>query len=126
MIPSARNLLLYWMPVAAVAAGIFIQSSLPPAAVLPELPGFDKLLHALAYAVLAMLIFRALDTTVWSNRPSLLFWVSLAATVAYGISDELHQAFVPARSAEIMDAAADAAGALAALVLCRMVHRRDP
>jgi VanZ family protein len=117
---------LYWMPVAAVAVGIFIQSSMPPAAALPELPGFDKLLHALAYAVLAMLVFRALDTTGWTNRPHLLFWGSLAATVAYGISDELHQAFVPARSAEILDVAADAAGALAALVLCRLARRRNP
>jgi VanZ family protein len=123
MMPSTRNLLVYWMPVFVYAAGIFIQSSFPPAAALPDVPGSDKLLHALAYAGLAMLVFRALTSTGWSSRPRLLFWGSLLGTAAYGILDELHQVFVPARSAEMLDATADAAGALAAVLLCRWVYR---
>lgn len=126
MTPSGRDLIAYWAPPAAWAAGIFIQSSLPPAVELPDVSGSDKILHALVFGVLAMLVFRALASTAWRFRPRLLFWSAFLLTAAYGVSDELHQAFVPSRSPEIMDAAADAAGALAALWLCRLAHRPQP
>jgi VanZ family protein len=44
----------------------------------------------------------------------------LAASLAtlYGVTDEIHQHFVPPRQAEAFDLLADAAGASAAAVVC--------
>lgn len=53
------------------------------------------------YAVLAALCLRA------TRQPAL----SLLMTGLYGVSDEVHQSFVPGRSASVYDALADVAGA---------------
>ena len=76
----------------------------------PKLPGppdplldllLKKTAHLLAYAVLALLWRRA------GMRPTVA-WL-LAAL--YGVSDELHQAFVPGRHARVLDVGIDALGA---------------
>ena len=36
--------------------------------------------------------------------------LSIVASTAYGISDEIHQYFVPCRTADVMDALADMVG----------------
>jgi VanZ family protein len=93
---------------------IFVVSALsaPPS---PQQVG-DKTQHALAYAGLATLAVRATagGRVGGITVPALLTaWVVAAA---YGVSDELHQAFVPGRSADVADAVADALGAAAAVV----------
>lgn len=62
---------------------------------------FDKVLHLVEYGVLAALLLRATD------KPAL----SLLIAGLYGVSDEVHQYFVPGRSASVYDAIADVAGA---------------
>jgi VanZ family protein len=42
---------------------------------------------------------------------------AIFVTVAYGASDEWHQAFVPGRHADLADLVADAAGAILAMLL---------
>jgi VanZ family protein len=78
-----------------------------PAALLSQ----DKLLHAGAYAVLGALVATALRAT----RLGLARALALAAVVAalYGATDEWHQSFVPGRTADPFDWAADAIGAIA-------------
>ena len=80
----------------------------------PSVGVSDKLLHVVAYGVLTVLLIFGLA----GSMPAA--WVALiGATVSflYGCSDEFHQSFVPNRSAELLDALADAVGsALAALV----------
>jgi len=39
-----------------------------------------------------------------------VFLLSIFASTAYGISDEIHQSFVPCRSADVMDVLADMVG----------------
>jgi VanZ family protein len=76
----------------------------------------DKLLHVLAYLILGSLLLRAAHGGVTSLRP----WptaVAFALTVAYGVSDELHQIFVPGRVASVADGIADAVGAGLAIML---------
>ena len=76
-----------------------------------------KLFHFGEYALLCALWWRALRT-VAPARVALGGAVSLA--VAYAITDELHQVFVPTRHGSVLDVAIDAAGAtLAALFLWR-------
>jgi VanZ family protein len=74
----------------------------------------DKLGHFLAYVILGVLVTRG----VAGRLPTRLSWrtalLSLCVTIAYGISDEIHQIYVPGRTADIYDVAADAAGGLIA------------
>jgi VanZ family protein len=82
----------------------------------------DKLLHLAGYALLGVLFYRAYRSR-WENMPARrLFWLSAASTALYGLSDELHQYFVPYRNADVMDAAADAAGGLIGAALAMALH----
>lgn len=102
-----------WGPVVAYTAAIFWLSSLPD---VPAPPGplTDKQAHALVYAGLTLVVARALARARWAAlRPGLLVAAAALATI-YGLTDELHQAFVPGRDASIADLAADGAGAAAA------------
>ena len=70
----------------------------------------DKVYHVLAYAVLGALVVAALtpdDGRAGTRRA----FAGFALVVAYGIGDEIHQAFVPGRTADPWDALADAVGA---------------
>jgi VanZ family protein len=71
----------------------------------------DKLLHFVVYAGLGVVVVRALSRR-WAAPVTARVAVRAALIAAvYGASDELHQAFVPERDAEVLDVAADAAGA---------------
>jgi hypothetical protein len=74
-----------------------------------DLPMLDKVAHALLFGVLAALLRLAGASTR----------TAFAAAVAWGAIDELHQAFVPARTPDLADLAADAVGAALALAAVR-------
>ena len=78
----------------------------------------DKLLHTLAYMGLAVLVFRAVAGGSPAGMTRRTAIATVLITVAYGISDELHQMFVPGRSADLHDVYADAAGGAIGLALC--------
>jgi VanZ family protein len=113
-----------WAAIAvAWAAAMFWASSQPSPFFLPRpFLSHDKLLHALAYAVLAALVYGALAPA----RLGALRGVVLAAALstAYGATDELHQAFVPGRSADPRDLAADAIGAIAGAAAAAALRSR--
>ena len=77
-----------------------------------------KLGHFTEYAALAALWFRAFRARS-RLRPAPGALAALAISVAWAITDEVHQVFVPSRTPSPFDVALDAAGALVALlVLC--------
>ena len=88
-----------------------------PPQILPPFPFQDKLLHALVYALLAILFRRALRLRGPARLAEWTPWVALLLTSAYGASDETHQWFVPGRQAEVLDWVADSAGGALALAL---------
>jgi VanZ family protein len=101
-------------------AAIFAASSVPN---LTRLPGDvdDHTAHFAAYAVLAGVCLRALAGGAWRGvtwRRAAGAWL---LTVAYGVSDELHQIAVPGRFAAFDDVIADALGAAAAGVTVLVV-----
>ncbi|HET6764806.1 MAG TPA: VanZ family protein [Longimicrobiaceae bacterium] len=108
-----------WLPVAALTGAIFYVSSLSTVPT-PEIPGFDKVEHFATYALLAWLSCRAFAATGMDAR-----WGVVLASF-YGLSDELHQAFVPGRSSDVFDWVADTAGGAAALFLYLRHTRRAP
>ena len=101
-----------WAIVGLYLAAIFVQSALPSAVHTSFLPGLDKLLHALAYGLLAALWCRALATWPLEGRPAAAIAAAAVILAAlYGLSDEIHQAFVPGRMADPWDWMADGFGA---------------
>lgn len=112
-----------WGPALACAAAIFWLSHQP---VLPAPPGNDKLAHFVAFGTFATLVARgAWFDTRWSN--GLVYAAAALIGVMYGISDEVHQTFVPGRDASVADVVADALGALvgpgAWILGCRLASR---
>ena len=90
-------------------------------------PGdLSYLAHLGIYAVLAMLLYWALWTAVAREDPELELIVATVAfglTVLYGVSDEIHQSFVPGRTASERDLAMDALGAFLGLSLALLAQQ---
>jgi len=78
----------------------------------PDWPHIDKVLHFVAYALLGALLLRAFYTTRIKHHLKLIVILSILLSSLYGISDEIHQSFVPYRSADAMDALADILGSI--------------
>lgn len=118
--------LLLWGPVLAIMALIFFASSLSDPGAPPG--GLsDKAAHFVAYAALGASLIRALARGRSAAMTPGRIGLAAALGAVYGLSDELHQRFVPDRSPELLDLAADAAGALAGALLlaaaARLVRR---
>ena len=106
-----------WLPPLVWMGLIFFFSAQPS---LPSIPGFwdlliFKTLHVLAYAILTWLYLRALRGGAPTGVPVRL--VSAALALAYAVSDEYHQTFVPGRNGSPMDVAIDALGIVGAILL---------
>jgi VanZ family protein len=84
-----------------------------------------KLGHLTEYAILAMLLWRALRGGIrWQMKMSILFLVAVLASAIFAASDEFHQSFVPSRTGSPNDVMIDICGALAGLAICWMFARR--
>jgi VanZ family protein len=83
---------------------------------LPPAPGGvdDGVAHALEYGALAVLLLRGLAGAQKERVTIRAVWMAVLLATLYGVTDEVHQRFVPMRTAEIADLAADAVGATVA------------
>ncbi|MBN2310867.1 MAG: VanZ family protein [Candidatus Hydrogenedentes bacterium] len=108
--------------------GLFWLSSGPaPIDVQEPFPGFDKILHALLYAGLAALVAVGMRRSGTVSPQWALVAIPIGFAALYGVSDEIHQAFVPTRTFDLVDIVADGAGALGVLgVLHLFWMRRRP
>jgi len=78
--------------------------------------------HAAEYFMLAALLFFSLRYTFGRKKPMLAF----LCTAVYGITDEIHQYFIPGRAFQLYDLSIDALGADAAVLCCAaFVHIRE-
>lgn len=107
------DLTLRWGPVVGWMALLFVFSSEPNLRV-SEDQSLDfvlrKIGHAAVYAVLLLLVLRALRVR---GRAGLALALTIVAL--YAVSDEIHQGFVSNRHASPLDVAIDVSGALVAL-----------
>lgn len=106
-------LITHWLPPFCWALLIFDLSSHSFADfTLPfNFNNLDKLIHASIYGVLCFLFYRAflqMQTSWWRENAVTL---SFLFSILYGISDEIHQMFVPMRTPDVMDILADGMGA---------------
>lgn len=116
----------------AYCAAIFYLSSRPDLGLDPppwmDWPHSDKAVHFVLYGGLAGLV----ATGLWQSSdrtipPWPLWWIPLLFATLYGVSDEIHQLFVPNRSFDLLDLLADAAGAtIVAGVFSAWTARRAP
>jgi VanZ family protein len=103
-----------WGPAWAMMGLIFGLSSMSQ---LPRVPGVfedDGVTHAVAYGVLAALLLRGLAGARWHRVRVDVAWLAVLLATLYGVTDEVHQRFVPGRTAELSDLIADAVGGAAA------------
>lgn len=98
-----------------VWAGLILVGTSVPKVPGPDVAGFDKVSHLVAYGVLGLLLMRALRG---GNGTSDLRAAvpTLAAGGIFGALDELHQSWIPGRSTDILDFAADFAGLVLAVI----------
>jgi len=75
-----------------------------------------KTAHVVIYSILALLWYRCLIRAAGMGRTKAII-VSLAISVVWAASDEVHQYFVPDRTAKVSDVMLDSAAAAAALVV---------
>ena len=99
-----------WVLVAAWMGVIFFFSAQPDQSLnFGQTTLVSKLAHVAEYAVLGALIQWALGAgRVWPA-----WWM----TLAYAVTDEFHQTFVPGRTARVTDVLIDAAGAAIGIAL---------
>lgn len=119
-----RRLILAWLPAALYMLLIWVMSSQALAISTANFPFRDKGVHAVEYGVLGLLLAHALSGTFVGAARLQLWLGSVGLTVLFGMSDEIHQAFVPGRSADILDVIADSVGAvLGASARLFVLHR---
>ena len=128
---SAVRRLKPWLPAIAYMALIALLSSQSGHAIeLDHVPLRDKGVHFVEYAVLAMLIARALAVPHLASgelsagrRAKIAAW-AIALTTLWGYLDEVHQAFVPGRTADAWDLVADFLGAIAGTAIYSLAIAR--
>jgi len=102
---------------AASAAVLYVGGAQPVAVGLFPAP-WDKLAHLLTFAVVGMAAGVAGGMRGWR-----MAMCCLAGALLVGGMDELHQVFLPGRSASWADLAADAAGGLLGAAALAALHR---
>lgn len=108
---SLRTVVLAWLPAAAYMLTIWLVSSF-------ELPSFptssfplrDKGVHLVEYGVLGFLVAHACLRTFASRPRARIALFAILFGTLWGVLDEMHQAFVPGRSADVLDVVADVSG----------------
>jgi VanZ family protein len=122
-----HNFIVYWFPILVYCLLIYIQSSHPSPQSIPDWPFIDKLLHFTCYALLGALFLRAFKTTPINLNLKLVLILSVLLSSLYGISDEIHQHFVPFRTADGMDALSDILGSIAGVYIYQTIkHKYSP
>jgi VanZ family protein len=121
---QTRKPLIRWLVVAAYCVAIYCQSAVPVPSALPDWPGLDKIGHFFCYALLGVLFCRAWAATVPHDHEYRILAAGILSAALYGLSDEIHQYYVPGRCAELLDLAADTAGAAAGALAWHRIRRK--
>ena len=124
---SPFSILRYWGPVCMYAGLIFFGSSVshPPESVSSLVEKIsDKILHLCEYGVLGALAYRACRHGAGARVARHAVIVAVAGCSLYGLSDEIHQLFVPLRQGDPLDLVADTVGATLGAWTWRLMERR--
>ncbi len=101
-----------------IMGAIFILSHQPGDSLdLPPLPGIDKLAHFMIYGMLAAATLFAFSAPWKKSNCGRVVFITTAFCLLYGVSDEIHQSFVPGRFPSSFDILADCCGAVLVCLL---------
>jgi VanZ family protein len=121
---TMTKFLRFWFPLLCYSAIISFVSSLSTVPVPYTEISFDKLLHAGEYGVFGFLLARALGSCERKFSLHVIFGVVIIISLVYGLLDEYHQSFVPGRTCDLIDVAADwLGGVLGGWVYIRLVQK---
>lgn len=95
---------------------IFLLSSIPGSS-LPSLPLSDKTIHFLLYMGFGLVLTYFLSNLKPTSSRIAMGIVTFFFITAYGLSDEIHQVFVPGRDFDMLDLFADATGGITGWLL---------
>ena len=119
-----HKLYFLYIPLAIHWISIFILTSLPD----KDLPSFelhDKWKHFIAYFVLSFFLTLTLRVQNRFKKAKLNFTLyTLLITLIYSTFDEIHQAFIPGRSAEILDWIANLIGLILGLYTAKFILKK--
>ena len=112
-----------WLP-ALLVMGVIYWLSSQPSEQLPQFDWADRLIkksgHVLGYAILAVGYWHALGLRANFR------WCAWLLAVAYAVTDELHQSFVPGRNPSFRDVLIfDNLGALIGLWLTSRISKQN-
>lgn len=109
-----RVVVTFWFPFLVWALLIFAFSS-RTTGIVTEIHWqdfvFKKTIHVIEYFVFCLLLFRALKASGVKELKNALF-ISFYSALVYGITDEIHQSFIPGRTANVRDIVIDGTGAM--------------
>jgi VanZ family protein len=118
MSPVLKKILRFYLPVIIWGLLIFSVSSTS----VPQVSQvyavdftFHKFAHIIEYAILGVLIYRALKEENISRKEAVIYAIIIAAF--YGFTDEFHQSFTPHRTTRLRDVIIDTLGAIAGILI---------
>jgi VanZ family protein len=143
-----RRFLKYWLPLLIWACVIFLGSTdvlsaehtsrfiapfllwlkpgMSPDRIFFILVVMRKTAHVGEYAILALLVWRALrNSPTLLTKTSMLLGAALFACAIFAASDEFHQSFVKSRTPSVRDVMLDVAGAVFGLLIGAIFVRHD-
>ncbi len=110
-------------PAIIITAGIFLVSNMSQANIEYPFSMMDKLLHAAAFFIYGLTLGAAFYSFFhYKSDKTLRTWVFIWGAV-YAILDEVHQAFVPGRNADILDWASDIVGISLSIIFFNIIKR---
>jgi hypothetical protein len=106
---------------------LWLKPGMSPHAIWIILVVIRKCAHVTEYAVLALLLWRALRSVpALRTKMFLVFGAVLVGCAVFAASDEFHQTFVKSRTPSVRDVLLDVAGAFLGLLIGVSFARRHP
>jgi glycopeptide antibiotics resistance protein len=125
ILPVFKKFIIYWLPAIFWALLIFTFSSSQLPMVGPSYwPDFvaKKTAHVIEYAIFSIFLYRALKGSGVGKKQAMVGSIIIA--FLYAVTDEMHQSFIPVRTARARDVFFDTFGAaLSAYYLWRFLPR---
>lgn len=118
-----KRAILYWLPVTAYMALVYLESINPEPEGLPDIPGMDKVAHFGAYLLMGLLLARAIRAGSKEKDPvPAIIIIASFISFGFGVLMEFFQSYIPTRSADIFDAIANGCGGISGAFIYEKVN----